>query len=160
MKRIANGLTADSVCVAVSGILGGVASDTSASNVALSSASGATSRVIGYMAGGLFIIFGFFPKISAILSVMPAPVMGAILIFVTSFMIVSGIQIIMGSGMDTRKTFIIGVSIIFGLSLDILPSLFATAPYFLRPLVDSSLTLSTVIAVVLNQILRFGERKA
>ncbi len=159
MPRIGNGLTADSACVTLSGLLGGMASDTSASNVALSSASGATSRSIGYMAGGLFILLGLLPKVSGILSVMPAPVMGAILIFVTSFMIVSGIQIILGSGMDTRKTFVIGVALIFGLSLDIQPSLFADVPYFLRPLVDSSLTLSTVIAVVLNQLLRSGNAK-
>jgi xanthine permease XanP len=154
MPRIANGLMADSACVAVSGLLGGVASDTSASNVALSSASGATSRAIGYMAGTLFIVLGLFPKVSGLLSVMPPPVMGAILIFVTSFMIMSGIQIILSSGLDTRKSFVIGVALIFGLSLDILPSLFASVPYFLRPLVDSSLTLSTVIAVILNQLLR------
>jgi NCS2 family nucleobase:cation symporter-2 len=159
MKRIANGLMADSVCVAASGLLGGVASDTSASNVALSRASGATSRYIGYMAGAIFIILGFFPKISGILSVMPTPVMGAILIFVTSFMIMSGIQIILGSGVDTRKTFIIGISLIFGLSLDILPSLFYSVPYFLRPLFDSSLTLSTVLAIILNQIFRIGDKK-
>lgn len=152
--RIANGLMADSACVAVSGLLGGMASDTSASNVALSSASGATSRVIGYMAGVLFILMGLLPKVAGLLSVMPAPVMGAILIFVTSFMIMSGIQIILGSGIDTRKTFILGVALIFGLSLDMLPALFARVPYYLRPLVDSSLTLSTVVAVSLNQLFR------
>jgi NCS2 family nucleobase:cation symporter-2 len=111
------------------------------------------------MAGGLFILLGLFPKVSGILSMMPAPVMGAILIYVSSFMIVSGIQIILGSGMDTRKTFVIGVALIFGLSLDIQPSLFADVPYFLRPLVDSSLTLSTIIAVLLNQILRARDAK-
>jgi len=159
MKRISNGLIADSICVTASGLLGGVASDTSASNVALSRASGATSRTIGYMAGALFIIFGFFPKISGLLSVMPTPVMGSILIFVTSFMIISGIQIILGSGMDTRKTFVIGIPFIFGLSLDVLPSLSTDIPYFLRPLFDSSLTLSTVLAVILNQLFRISEKK-
>ena len=159
MKRISNGLMADSMCVLASGLLGGVASDTSASNVALSRATGATSRVIGYMAGGLFIILGFFPKISAFLSVMPPPVMGAILIFVTSFMIMSGFQIILGQGVDTRKMFVIGISFIFGLSLDILPSMFHGVPYFLRPLMDSSLTLSTVLAVILNQVFSISDKK-
>ncbi len=158
MPRVADGLTADAVCVTVSGLLGGMASDTSASNVALSSASGATSRRIGFMAGTMFILLGLFPKVSGLLSVMPAPVMGAILIFVTSFMIMSGIQIILGSGVDTQKTFVIGVALIFGLSLDILPSLFVGVPYFLKPLVDSSLTLSTVIAVALNQLLRLRDK--
>jgi NCS2 family nucleobase:cation symporter-2 len=158
MRRISNGLMADSVCVTVSGLLGGMASDTSASNVALSKASGATSRVIAYMAGGLFILLAFFPKVSGFLSVMPAPVMGAILVYVSSFMIVSGIQIILGSGMDTRKTFVIGIPLIFGLSLDINPALFADIPPLLRPLFESALTLSTVMAVLLHQLLRFGKR--
>ena len=156
-RRIGNGLVADALCVTVSGLLGGMASDTSASNVAFSTASGATSRYIGYAAGVLYIILGFFPKITGVLSIMPMPVMGAILIFVTCFMIISGIQIIFGAGMDNRKTFVIGVSIIFGMSLDLLPSLFVGIPHAIRPLFESSLTLSTVTAVVLNQLLRLGE---
>jgi NCS2 family nucleobase:cation symporter-2 len=159
-RRIGNGLMADAFCVTASGMLGGVASDTSASNVAFSSASGATSRWIGYVAGALFIVLGFFPKVSGILSVMPMPVMGAILIFVTSFMIVSGIQIILGAGMDNRRTFVIGISIIFGLSLDLLPALYAGIPAGIRPLFESSLTLCTVLAVVLNQVLRLGAPRA
>jgi len=155
MKRVGGGLLADSVSVTMSGLLGGMASDTSASNVALSRASGATSRWVGVMAGGLFIILAFFPKIGALLSIMPAPVMGAILVFVTCFMIMSGIQIILGTGPDPQKIFVIGIALIFGLGLEILPALYAGVPGWLRPLASSSLTLSTVLAVVLNQVLRF-----
>jgi xanthine permease XanP len=160
IDRISGGLLADSVCVAASGLLGGMASDTSASNVALSSASGATSRWIGFAAGGLFILLAFSPKTSGLLSVMPTPVMGAILIFVTCFMILSGLQIILGSGVDARKTFIIGVPLVFGLSLDIQPALYASVTPWLRPLFSSSLTLATVLAVLLNQLLhaRGGRR--
>jgi NCS2 family nucleobase:cation symporter-2 len=158
MRRISNGLLADSISVTSSGLLGGMASDTSASNVALSKASGATSRVIAHVAGGLFILLAFFPKVSGLLSAMPSPVMGAILVYVSSFMIISGMQIILGSGVDTRKTFVIGIPLIFGMSLDISPSLFADVPHFLRPLFESSLTLSTVMAVLLHQLLRIGSR--
>ncbi|MFZ0790095.1 MAG: solute carrier family 23 protein [Chromatiaceae bacterium] len=156
MRRISAGLMADSAAVAASGLLGGMASDTSASNVALTKASGATSRGIAYVAGGLFILLAFFPKISGLLSAMPSPVMGAVLVYVSSFMIVSGMQIILGSGMDTRKTFVIGIPLIFGLSLDLAPSLFADVPQVLRPLFESPLTLSTVLAVLLHQLLRIG----
>ncbi len=158
MRRISNGLLADSISVMSSGLLGGVASDTSASNVALSKASGATSRAIAYVAGGLFILLAFFPKVSGLLSAMPSPVMGAILVYVSSFMIISGMQIILGSEMDTRKTFVIGIPLIFGMSLDIAPSLFADVPHLLRPLFESSLTVSTVMAVLLHQLLRIGLR--
>lgn len=159
MKRIANGLVADSMCVTVSGILGGVASDTSASNVAFSKASGATSRTIGFMAGGLFVVLGFFPRIPAFLSVMPSAVMGAILIFVVSFMMMSGMQIILGAGVTVQKVLVIGVSLIFGLTVEILPDLFQGVPYILRPLVDSPLTSSTILAVVLNQVFRVSVKK-
>ncbi len=157
MHRISGGLVADSICVAASGLLGGVASDTSASNVALSGATGATSRWIGVMAGGLFMALAFLPKIAALLSIMPTPVMGAVLVFLVSFMIIAGFQIILGGGPDPRKVFVIGLPLIFGLSLDILPSLYASVPSWLRPLSSSSLTLSTVLAVLINQVLRIRE---
>ena len=85
---------------------------------------------------------------------MPVPVMGAILVFVVSFMIMAGVQIILGSGVDARKTFVVGIAFIFGLSLDMVPGLYAGVFGWLQPLFDSSLTLSTVIAVLLNQLLR------
>ena len=74
-------------------------------------------------------------------------------------MIISGLSIIIGSGMDSRNIYVIGISMVFGLSLDILPQLYAGVPAWLRPLFDSSLTFSTVLAVVLNQLLSLGKRK-
>ena len=160
IRRVGDGLTADGLAVFASGLLGGVASDTSASNVALSIASGATSRWIGFGAGGLFLLLGFSPKLSAILSVMPASVAGAILVFVVCFMMMSGVQIILSSRMDTPKIFVMGVALTFGISLDITPALYAQVYPWLRPLFESSLTLSTVVAVLLNQLLRLGGKKA
>jgi NCS2 family nucleobase:cation symporter-2 len=159
VKRIGHGLMADAFCVAASGLLGGMASDTSASNVSLSSASGATSRRIGIAAGGLFIVLGFSPKLSALLSIMPMPVMGAILVFVVSFMLMSGLQIILSSKLDPSATFVIGTSLAFGLSLEVLPDIYAQISPWLRPLFGSSLTFSTILAVLLNQLLRLGGRE-
>jgi len=62
IKRIGDGLVADGLCVTLSGVLRGVASDTSSSNVSLASASGATSRYIGYAAGGIVHPARLFPQ--------------------------------------------------------------------------------------------------
>jgi len=156
MPRIGRGLTADGLCVTLSGLLGGLPSDTSSSNVTFSAASGATARVIGFAAGGLFAVLGLSPKLSALLSIMPAPVSGAILVFVVCFMMVSGLLIMLSNKPDTRRTFVIGTALCFGLSLDILPQLYVSVAPYLRPLFESSLTLSTVVAVILFQLLRFG----
>jgi NCS2 family nucleobase:cation symporter-2 len=87
---------------------------------------------------------------------MPAPVSGAILVFVVCFMMMSGLAIMLANKPDTRKTFVLGTALCFGLSLDILPQLYASVAPWLRPLFESSLTLSTVVAVILFQLLRFG----
>ena len=87
---------------------------------------------------------------------MPAPVQGAIVVFVTCFMMMSGLQIILTSKPDTRTTFVIGIALVFGLRFDLVPDLYAHVPPWLRPLFDSSLTLATVVAVTLNQLLRWG----
>ena len=84
--------------------------------------------------------------------------MGAILIFVTSFMIMSGLQIILSGGAETRKIFLVGISFIFGLSSDILPDLYSHLPSWLMPIFGSSLTLSTILAVLLNPILSISAR--
>jgi len=159
MKNIGKGLFADGIGVTLGGLLGGMAVDTSASNVGLSAATSATSRWIACFVGGIFICLGFMPKLVAIFSIMPAPVMGAILIFVTCFMTISGIQILVTSKMNVRKTFIIGISFVFGLSAIILPDLYSRIPNWLSPIFSSSLTLSTVLAIILNQIFNIGAKK-
>ncbi len=157
-KNIGNGLFADGLSVMTAGILGGVATDTSASNVGTSLATGATSRWIGFTAGAIYICLGFLPKLAAMVSIMPDPVMGAILIYVTSFMVLSGFQIILTEKVSTNKIFIIGISFIFGISLDILPELYMHLPVWLKPIFSSSLTLATIMAILLNQLFRIRKR--
>ena len=155
-RNISRGLVADGACVAISGLIGGLASDTSSSNVSLSAASGATARIIAFAAGSLFAVLGFSPKLSALLSIMPPPVSGAIVVFVICFMVLSGMQIMLSGKPDVRKTFALGTALCFGLSLDMLPQLYVSVPPYLRPLFESSLTLSTVVAVAMFQLMRIG----
>lgn len=159
MKNIGKGLIADGLTTSLSGAVGGIATDTSASNVGLSVATSATSRRIAYFAGAIFAFMAFSPKITAIFSIMPRPIMGAILIFAISFMVISGIEILLSSKMDSRKTFVIGISITFGLSAIILPDLYSRVPDWLNPIFSSSLTLSTILAIILNQVFSIGHKK-
>jgi NCS2 family nucleobase:cation symporter-2 len=75
-------------------------------------------------------------------------------------MIVSSLQIILSSKPNTRKTFVIGIPLIFGLSLQALPELCAQVVPWLRPLFGSALTLATVLAGMLNLLLGVGGPKA
>ncbi|MBU3916230.1 purine/pyrimidine permease [bacterium] len=158
MKSISGGLLAGGIGTLVAGIFGGMGVSTSSSNIGVSAATGTTSRVIGIYTGALFVLFAFLPKITSVFSIMPKPVMGAILIFVTCYMIIAGIQILMSVEMDIQKIFVIGSAIIFGLSADILPDLYDYVPEGIKPIFSSSMTLSTVIAISMAQIFRIGDK--
>lgn len=157
MKSISGGLLADGCGSVFSGLLGGMGISTSSSNVGVSVATGATSRQIAFAAGLIFVLFAFFPMLTGVYSIMPKPVMGAILVFVTCFMVMAGMQIIMSTKLDLRGTFVIGIALVFGLSVDILPELYTNIHPSLAPIFSSSLTLSTITAITLNKLLRINQ---
>ena len=156
MKNVSRGILADGLSALAAGLAGGFGQSTSSSNIGLSIGTGATSRVIAKWIGAILIICSFFPKSSVIFAIMPAPVLGATLLFALSFMVVAGMQIIMSRMMDGRKTFVVGLSIIFGLSVDIVPGIYSQAPAWLAPAVSSSLAASTILALILNFLFRLG----
>jgi len=158
MKNVGKGLFADSIAVFSSGALGGVAVDTSSSNIGLSAASGVTSRWVGLVAGSLFIVLAFCPKLSMLFSIMPPAAMGAILLYVTSFMIAAGLKILLSTPMTPRKTFVVGIALSFGLSVDILPQMYTQLHPWIKPVFSSSLTLATVLAILLHQLFRIGAK--
>lgn len=156
MNNISKGILAESAKTMFGALTGGLAHTTCSANIGLSLATGATSRIIAYVAGGIYILMAFFPKVAAFFAIMPQPVMGATLIFCVAFMLLSGIQIIMSRMIDIRKTIVIGTSIIFGISVDMTPGLYSNLPAALQPLCSSSLTLATITVLVLNLIFRIG----
>jgi xanthine permease XanP len=156
MENISGGILADGAGCLTAGVLGGMGQSTSSANLGLTIATGVTSRRVALWMGGLLIVAGFFPKVSVLFAVMPRPLMGSVLIFALSFMVVAGFQIITSRMMDARKTFVVGFSIIFGLSADLAPQIYQNVPHWIHPVVASSLSLSAVLAVLLNLLFRIG----
>lgn len=48
---------------------------------------------------------------------------------------------------DARKTIIIGVSLIFGLMVDVLPDIFSNVHPWIQPVFSSSLATATLMAI-------------
>lgn len=158
MQNVRKGVLADAAGCFAAGIFGGMAQSTSSSNIGLSIATGATSRILSVFIGVILAVLAFCPKLASVFAVMPAPVVGATLIFALSFMVVAGVQIMTSRMLDARKTFVIGLSLITGLMVDVLPEAFDTLPAILQPIFSSSLSACTVTAVVLNLLFRIGIR--
>jgi NCS2 family nucleobase:cation symporter-2 len=159
MKSIGNGIFACAVGNLCCGLLGGMGQSTSSSNIGLSMATGATSRRIAYVTGAMLVLLAVMPKLAAVFVIMPIPIMGAILVYVVSFMILAGISIMTSRMLDARKTFVIGISLILGLGVDFAPRVYQGAPAWLLPLFSSSLTTGTICAIILNAIFRLGLTK-
>jgi xanthine permease XanP len=71
-------------------------------------------------------------------------------------MIIAGLQIIGTRMLDVRRTFVLGLAIIFGLSADMVPQIYASVHPWIKPVFSSSLALGTVAAIVMNLIMRIG----
>jgi NCS2 family nucleobase:cation symporter-2 len=156
LQRIRSGLLTYGTGTMMSSLLGGFAVMSSSSNVGLSAATAATSRYINYACGGILIGLAFLPKLVALIAIVPPPVAGAMFLLVVSYNLIAGMQIIMSRMMETRHTYIIGLSLLFGLSADAMPGAYAQLPSLFRPLFASGLTLATAMVVVLNAVFRLG----
>ena len=130
--------------------------DTVSSSVGLSLATGTTSRSIALPVGLFVIGLAFFPKLAAVLAAMPAPVIGAILIYSACFIVVGGLQLLTSRMLDVRRIFGVGIALIFGLSVEISPDLYGHVPEILRPVFSSSVALATVLVVLLSLLFRLG----
>lgn len=156
-KPIRKGLLADGLSTVFSGLLGGMAVDTSSSNIGLAGATKVVSRWISVGAGIIFIVLAFFPKFVILLSLMPKPVMGATVIFSGSFMICTGLQEMFSESWDSHKTFVVGISLMFGLSTAFLPYLYARVPNLIQTFFTDPLPTSTILAVLLNQLFKLNK---
>ncbi len=159
MQSVSGGLLANGVGTFLSGMFGGAAQNTVSSSVGLSLASGTTSRAIALPTGLLVIALAFFPRLAAVFATMPMPVMGAMLIYSACFIVFGGIQLLTSRMLDSRRVFVVGVSLIFGLSVEISPDVYRFAPEAVRPIFSSSTALATVLVVLLSLFFRMGVSK-
>jgi xanthine permease XanP len=159
MQSVSGGLFANGVGTFFSGLLGGVAQNTVSSSVGLSLATGTTSRSIALPTGLMVMALAFFPRLTAVFATMPLPVMGAMLIYSACFIVLGGFQLLTSRMLDSRRIFAVGVSLIFGLSVEISPDVYRFAPEALRPIFSSSTSLATILLVVLSLLFRLGIAK-
>jgi len=159
MKSVSGGLLANGAGTLLSGLFGGVAQNTVSSSIGLELATGATSRVIALPTGLMVMALAFLPRITAMLAAMPTPVMGAMLIYAACFIILGGVQLLTSRMLDSRRIFVAGISLIFGLSVEISPQIYKDVPVALHPIFSSSTAFATVLVVLLGLFMRIGISK-
>ncbi len=68
-------------------------------------------------------------------------------------MICAGLEQMLSENWDSYKTFVVGIALFFGLSTSFLPPLYARSPKIIQTFFTDPLPTTTILAVILNQIL-------
>ena len=159
MKSTSGGLLTSGLGTFFSGLSGGLAQTTVSSCIGLSLATKTTSRGLAIPTGIMIAALAFFPKLAAVFAVMPAPVVGAILIYSACFIVMGGMQLLTSRMLDSRRIFAVGIALLFGLSVDMAPEMYRNVPELIRPLFSSSTALATILVVSLSLLFRLGIAK-
>ena len=113
--RVVQGaLNADGVGNLLSGLMGTLPNTTYSSSVSLAEVTGVAARRVGVIFGIIFAILAFFPKATAPLIAIPAPVAAAYITVFLGLLFVQGMGMIIQDGIDHRKAAIVGLSFRIG----------------------------------------------
>jgi xanthine permease XanP len=160
LKSIQGGIVADGIGCIIGGLMGVIGMNSAVGPVGVAKATGATSRYIAYPCAAILFMLAFIPKYPALFLIMPQPVIGSLMVFTASFMIAGGIQIILSRSIDSRATYVVGVSLLLGLSREIFPEYFARAVPLVHQFTGSMMSIGVVSAFLINLVFRIGATRS
>ncbi len=147
--RVVQGsLNADGVGNLLSGMLGTLPNTTYSSSISLAEVTGIAARRVGVAIGVVFLVVAFFPKFTALLVAIPAPVAAAYITVLLGMLFVQGMKIVVQDGVDHRKAAVAGVSFWIGVGFQnqwIFPDLLGDG--FLSVLLGNGMTSGAIVAV-------------
>lgn len=153
-KTIGRGVLSDGIGSAMAGVLGTFPNTTFSQNVGLIPLTRNASRSVAIMAGILLVGLGFFPKFAALINIMPQPVLGGVGIVMFGTIAAAGIRTLSTVEINNRNLLIIATSIGLGLGVTFRPDFIANLPEGLRMIFASGISTGTIVALILNKVLK------
>ncbi len=149
--RVVQGaLNADGVGNLLSGITGTVPNTTYSSSISLAEVTGVAARNVGIVIGVIFLALAFFPKVTALVIAIPAPVAAAYVTVLLGLLFVQGMKIVIQDGVDHRKATIVGLSFWFGTAFQnkwVFPDQLGDG--FLGVLLGNGMTSGAIVAIAM-----------
>jgi NCS2 family nucleobase:cation symporter-2 len=156
-ERAANGVLADGVGSLLAGIFGAGPNTAFSQNVGLISLTKVASTHVMVIAGLILTVLGIFPKISALISVMPQPVLGGVGVIMFGLVAAQGIKTLSHVKIGDRELLIISVAFALGIGVTVRPELLVGLPTPIQMVLSSGISTGTLAALILNILLK--ERK-
>ncbi len=157
-KELSGGVMCDGLGSSFAALFGVLPNTSFSQNVGLV----AMTKVVNLFAlsmGAIFLILcGLFPKLAALVSIMPQPVLGGAAVMMFSSIVVSGIQLVTKWPVTARNVTIISVALGLGYGLGANADALAKLPEFISLIFGGSgIVPAAVVAIVLNIVLPKGD---
>lgn len=157
-KRVEKAILADGVTTFFSAMAGGLTNTTFAQNIGLLSITKVSSRHVTIMAGLILTIMGLLPQLAAVIHVMPQPVLGGAGVMMFGMIAVAGMNILKDVEFNNRNMLIIAISLGAGLGVSFRPDILIQFPEWVRMVFSSGITTGTIVAIILNIVLKEKNR--
>lgn len=145
-------LAGDGLATALSAAVGGTPSTTYAENIGVMAVTRVYATQVFWYAGAFaFIIGGFVPKLGAVISSIPVPVMGGISMLLFGLIASSGLRMLVESGIDyshSRNLILSSVVLVIGIGMEATHTVIPIGTYVLP-----GMAAATLAGVLLNLIL-------
>ena len=153
-KEIVGAVLADSVGSFIGAIFNVLPNTSFGQNVGIVAMTKIVNRFVVATGAVILIIAGIFPKVGALISLMPSSVLGGASIVMFSMIVVSGIRLITTDKLTERNAMIVAVSLGLGLGIAYVPGFFEAFPESIQLIFGESKTvLPAILAVILNIVL-------
>lgn len=158
-KRIGKGVLSDGVGSAIAGCFGTFPNTSFSQNVGIIPLTKVASRYVAIMAGILLVILGLLPKFAALINIMPQPVLGGVGIVMFGTVAAAGIQTLSSVKLTNKNLLVIATSIGLGLGVTFRPEILSSLPEWMTMIFSSGISTGTIVALVLNIILKEKDDK-
>lgn len=157
-KDLVKGYRAEGLASILGGLFNSFPYTTYSQNVGLVQLSGVKSKKVIYTAGAILILLGFIPKIAALTTVIPTPVLGGAMIAMFGMVISAGIRMLSKVDFSSQENLlIIACSIGMGLGVTTVPTLFEHLPNAIKILSNSGIVAGSLTAIFLNVVFNLGK---
>jgi xanthine permease len=150
-EDVVKGLRGEGIAIVLGGVFNAFPYTAFSQNVGLVSLTGIKSRDVMIGAGGILVLLGLLPKLAALTTVVPNPVLGGAMVAMFGMVVASGINIL--SQVDLRQNenlLIAACSIAVGLGSAAVPSMFDQLPTMVKMLLQNGIVTGSLTAVILN----------
>lgn len=153
-QRLNRGSVGEGIGCFVGSLVGGTPVTGYSSNAGILAITGVASRMAIIAAGIILIVLGLIPKLSAIITCIPQPVIQGIFGVVCVAIVMNGLKVIQHVTIDDRNMIVIGVPILLTVGTIVLPKdILYSVPDFANYILSSGTAVGAIAVLILNLII-------